>query len=142
MGRVMGVDYGEIRVGVALSDETRLLASPLPTIRRRAGKRPPVHALAELAREHEVDAVVFGLPLELTGDPSPWTDEVRKVGEAVAERTGVPVHFVDERLSSVVAERRVRESGLPRGKREERGRVDAEAAVIILQQWLDRNPAP
>jgi putative holliday junction resolvase len=133
----MGIDYGETRVGIALSDETRRLASPLPTLRRRRGKRPPVHALAELGREHGVREVVFGLPLELSGDESDWTREVRSVAAALGSRLQVPVHFVDERMTSVLAEHRVRTSGLPRGKREERGRVDAEAAVVILQRWLD-----
>ncbi len=133
----MGIDYGETRVGIALSDETRRLASPLPTLRRRRGKRPPVHALAELARAHDVTEVVFGLPLELSGEEGPWSREVRAVAEGLGERLGVPVHLVDERLTSVLAERRVRGSGLPLKKREEKDRVDAEAAVLILQRWLD-----
>ncbi len=136
-GRVLGVDFGERRVGVALSDPTGRLASPLETLHRRLGKRPPLHALAEVGRAHEVVAVVFGLPLELDGSESDWTREVRAAGEGVAERLGVPVHFVDERMTSVVAERQVRQSGLPRNRREERGRVDAQAAVLILQRWLD-----
>jgi len=136
-GRVLGVDFGEVRVGLALSDPTRRLASPLPTLHRRKGKRPPVHAMMALGQEHDVCAVVFGLPLELSGEEGPWAQEVRQVGEVLGERLGVPVFFVDERLTSVVAERRVRGAGLPRGKREEKDRVDAEAAVIILQQWLD-----
>jgi putative holliday junction resolvase len=140
-GRVLGVDFGEARVGLAVSDESETLASPLPTIRRRRGKRPPLKALEEVAREHGVGAVVFGLPLELSGEESEWTGEVRKVGEALGERLAVPVHFVDERLTSVRAERAVRSMGLPRGKREEKGRVDRAAAVLILQTWLDRRKA-
>jgi putative holliday junction resolvase len=136
--RVLGVDYGERRVGVAVSDETRSLASPLPTLHRRRGKRPPIHALAQIGRSYGVGAVVFGLPLELSGEESDWTREVRAAGEALSARLDVPVHFVDERLTSVVAEQRVRSSGLPRHKREEKDRVDAEAAVLILQMWLDR----
>lgn len=137
-GRVLAVDFGEVRVGLALSDETRTLATPLPTLRRRKGKRPPLKALAELAREHDVQALVFGLPLDLPGGETDWTREVRRVGEALAERLGIPVHFVDERLTSVRAERTVRSLGLPRGKREEKERVDRAAAVLILQGWLDR----
>lgn len=136
--RALGVDFGERRVGVAVSDETGTLASPLPTLRRRRGKRAPLRALEEIGAAHEVEAVVFGLPLELSGEESDWTAEVRRVAEALAERLGVPIHFVDERLTSVRAERLVRSSGLPRGRREEKERVDAEAAVLILQSWLDR----
>jgi putative holliday junction resolvase len=136
--RILGIDFGEVRVGLALSDETATLASPLPTLRRRRGKRPPLKALEELARKRGVEAVVLGLPLELDGSESEWTREVRRVGEALGARLGVPVHFVDERMTSVRAERQVRASGLPRGRREEKERVDAAAAVLILQTWLDR----
>jgi len=135
--RVLGVDFGARRVGVAVSDETGTLASPLPTLERRAGKRPPISALAALGVAHGVEAVVFGLPLELSGEESDWTREVRAVGDALGARLDVPVHYVDERMTSVRAERNVRSSGLPLRKREEKGRVDAEAAVLILQQWLD-----
>lgn len=136
--RVLAVDFGEVRVGLALSDETETLASPLPTLRRRRGKRPPLRALQELGERHDVKAVVFGLPLQLDGSESEWTREVRSVAEALGRRLGVPVYFVDERLTSVRAERAVRSSGLPRGRREEKGRVDAAAATLILQTWLDR----
>jgi len=135
--RILGIDFGERRIGLALSDPTGTLASPLPTLKRRAGKRPPLAALAQLAAEREVEAVVMGLPLTLAGEDSGWTQTVREVGESLSRRTGLPVHFVDERFTSVMAERLVRTSGLPLRKREEKERVDAEAAVLILQGWLD-----
>jgi putative holliday junction resolvase len=138
--RALGVDFGERRVGLAVSDPTGTLASPLPSLRRRRGKRPPIRALEGVAEAHQVEALVFGLPLELTGQESDWSREVRGVGEALAARLRLPVHFVDERLTSVRAERLVRSSGLPRGRREEKERVDAGAAVLILQQWLDARP--
>lgn len=133
----MGVDFGEGRVGIAVSDPTGTLATPLPTLRRRRGKRPPLHALQKTAESHDVEALVFGLPLELSGREEAWAREVRQVGQALAERLRVPVHFIDERMTSVQAERLVRSSGLPRSRREEKDRVDAGAAVLILQQWLD-----
>ncbi len=136
--RVLGIDFGERRVGLALSDPTGTLASPLATLTRRAGKRPPLAALEALVREHGVGALVVGLPLSLSGDDSEWTRAVREVARALGERTGLPVHLVDERFTSVRAERAVRSLGLPKRKREEKGRVDAAAAVLILQAWLDR----
>jgi putative holliday junction resolvase len=135
--RVLGIDFGERRIGLALSDPTGTLASPLPTLKRRMGKRPPLAALAELAAKHEVEAVVMGLPLTLAGEDSDWTRTVREVGDSLSRRAGVPVHFIDERFTSVAAERMVRTSGLPRRKRESKERVDAGAAVLILQNWLD-----
>ena len=136
--RVLGIDYGERRVGLALSDPTGTIASPLPTLTRRARKRPPLSALEELARDHDVGAVVLGLPLTLAGHESDWTREIRDVGDALAKRLGVPVHYVDERLTSVMAERAVRSLGLPKREREKKARIDAAAAILILQRWLDR----
>lgn len=124
-----------------MSDLTGTLASPVGTLTRRAGKRPPVAAMAEAAREHEVEEIVMGLPLMLDGEEDAWCREIRRVGELLAERTGLPVHFVDERFSSTVAERLVRSSGLKKGDREEKGRVDAGAAAVILQAYLDGVPA-
>lgn len=137
MGRVLGIDYGERRVGLALSDETGTIASPLPTLKRRKGKRPPVAPVARLAEEHGVEELVIGLPLTLDGDESDWTREVREFGRKLGERTGCPVHFRDERMTSVRAERAVRSLGLSRQAREEKERVDAAAAVLILQGHLD-----
>lgn len=138
---MLGVDYGMRRVGLALSDPTGTLASPLTTLRRRRGKRPPVAAVAELARTHEAEGIVVGLPLTLRGEEDDWCAEVRRFGEALAERTGLPVTWVDERFTSVQAERAVRSAGLPRSEREDKARVDAGAAAVILQTWLDGAPA-
>ena len=140
--RVLGIDFGERRIGVALSDPTGTLASPLPTVKRRAGKRPPLAILVGIAETHGVEALVLGLPLTLRGEESEWTAEIRRVGAALSERTGLPVHFVDERFTSVLGERAVRSVGLPKRKREEKERVDAAAAVLILQRWLDRRSPP
>ncbi len=137
MARVLGVDYGERRIGLAVSDPSRTIAQPLPTLTRRAGKRPPVQAVADLARAWQVEAVVVGLPLTLQGDESDWTREARSFGEKVGERAGLPVHFLDERMTSVRAERAVRSLGLRRAEREDKRRVDAAAAVLILQAFLD-----
>lgn len=141
MGRVLAVDYGEKRVGVALSDPTRTLARPLATLTRRAGKRPPIQALLELCAEHEVTQIVVGLPLTLAGDDSDWTREVRAFAERLHARSAIPVELVDERLSSVVAERAVRSIGLRKSQREQKGRIDAGAAAVILQAFLDTRPA-
>jgi len=138
MGRILGIDYGERRVGLAVSDPTATIAQPLPTLTRRRGKRPPVQAIANLIAEYEAREVVLGLPLTPEGEESEWTREVREFGTAVGERAGVPVRYIDERFTSVRAERAVRGSGLKRSEREEKGRIDAAAATLILQTFLDR----
>lgn len=124
-------------MGLALSDPTATIASPLPTLTRRKGKRPPVAPIARLAEEHEVAEIVIGLPLTLEGDDSDWTREVRTFAAALADRTGLSVALQDERMTSVRAERAVRSLGLSKQKREEKERVDAAAAVLILQAYLD-----
>jgi putative Holliday junction resolvase len=136
--RVLGIDFGERRIGLALSDPTATLASPLETVTRRPGKRPPLTRLAEVARAHEVERLVVGLPLDLRGVETPWCREVRTMGDDLAERLSVPVDYVDERMTSVRAERAIRSIGLPKNRREEKGRIDAAAAAVILQAWLDR----
>lgn len=139
--RVLGVDWGERRIGVAVSDPTGTIARPRTTVTRRAGKRPPYAALERIAEAEEVEAVVFGLPLTAGGDEDEWCAEVRRAGEELGRRLERPVHFVDERMTSARAERAVRGIGLPRSRREEKGRIDAAAAALILQAWLDR-PGP
>lgn len=137
MPRILGVDYGERRIGLAISDPTATIARPLPTLVRRRGKRPPVAKVTEIAREHEVEEVVVGLPLTPEGEESEWTREVRAFGDALANRGGLIVHYIDERFTSARAERAVRSLGLKKREREEKDRVDAAAAVLILQAFLD-----
>ena len=134
----MGIDFGERRTGVALSDPTGTLASPLRTLERRVGQRLPLKALEELARARDVTALVVGIPLDLRGDETEWSRRVRTAGEELGRRLGIPVDFVDERFSSVQAERAVRSVGLPRRERERKERVDRAAAALLLQGWLDR----
>ncbi|HKP74712.1 MAG TPA: Holliday junction resolvase RuvX [Longimicrobiaceae bacterium] len=136
----MALDYGARRIGVAVSDPTRTIASPLTTLQRRAGKRPPWPEIARLVAENEVDEAVVGLPLNLAGEESEWTAEVRGFGADLARRTGLPVHCVDERMTSVMAERAVRASGLKRSEREQKERIDAAAAALILDAWLRQRP--
>ena len=136
--RVLGIDYGERRIGLAVTDPTRTIASPLDTLQRRAGKRPPLSRLAEIARDLEVEALVVGLPLDLQGNETTWCREVRAFGDALASRLDLPVTYVDERLTSVRAARAVRSVGLGKKERERKERVDAGAAALILQAWLDR----
>ena len=138
MPRILGIDFGTRRIGLALSDPTATIAQPLPTLTRRAGKRPPVQAVADLVREQEVSEIVIGLPLALSGEETDWTAEVRDFGAKLAQRSGVSVSFLDERMTSVQAEKTVRSLGLKRSEREQKSRVDAAAALLILQAWLDR----
>lgn len=135
--RAMGVDYGTRRIGLALSDPTGTLATPLTTLVRRAGRRAPIARILELARQHQVDRFVLGLPLHPQEGENRWTAEARDFGRRLRDRSGLPVHLVDESYSSAEAEAKIRVIGLKRAKREDKARIDAGAAAIILQDWLD-----
>ena len=133
-GRVLAVDYGEKRVGLAVSDPTRTVASPAGHIARREGKRPPIAEIIRRAEEHEARAFVLGLPLDDRGEETPRSEEVRRVGAELERRTGYPVSFVDERYTTAAALRTVRDmGGTTRGRK---GDVDALAATILLQHAL------
>ena len=136
--RVLAFDYGLRRIGVAVSDPTRTIASPLTTIMRRVGKRPPWTEITRLIEEYTPGELVVGLPLEMSGDEGVWAAEVREFGDGLARRSGLPIHWVDERLSSVLAERMVRGSGLKRTDREDKRRIDATAAALLLRGYLAR----
>jgi putative Holliday junction resolvase len=138
VGRVLGVDYGSRRVGLAVSDATATIAQPLPTLERRAGRRPPVAAVARLAADYQVEQIVIGLPLTTEGEENDWTLEVRAFGDKLAERSGLRVDYIDERMTSARAQRAIRSIGLKRTERQQKGRVDAAAATLILQAFLDR----
>ena len=137
-GRVLAVDWGGKRFGLALSDPTRLIAQPLTTLIRRAKQRAPVADIVALARHHEVTQVVVGLPLDLDGAEGEAAREARALGEAVARRAAIPVSYWDERLSTARALRAARAAGVR--DRDSRERIDQMAAVAILQGWLDAQP--
>jgi putative holliday junction resolvase len=132
----MAVDWGAKRFGIALSDPLRMFAQPLTTLTRRAGKRAPVGPIADLITKHEVIEVVVGLPLTPEGSEGDAAAEARALGEAIGKRSGLPVHYLDERMTTAQAIRAQRTVGVR--DREGRERIDQMAAVAILQAWLDR----
>lgn len=134
-GRVMGIDVGTVRVGVALSDPSGTLASPLETL-RRAKDGGDLDRLAALVEEHEVTEVVVGDPKHLSGASGASAKDASAYSRALAGRLGeVPVHLLDERLSTVTAASHLRAGGLD--SRRQRSVIDQAAAVVILQQFLD-----
>ena len=138
--RLLAVDYGERRVGLAVSDPTRTIATPAGHVTRRAGKRPPIAELIRRAEALEAGGFVLGLPLDGDGNETARCAEVRAVGAELERRTGNTVTFVDERFSTAAARRAIREmGGSPRGRR---GDVDALAATVLLQWALDRADIP
>ncbi len=140
VGRRLGVDVGEVRVGVAMSDPGGMLASPLTTLARDRRGGADLDALAALVAEHEVVEVVVGLPRTLAGRQGPAAQLAQHYADELATRLGgVAVQLADERLTTVTASRMLRERGI-RGKRQ-RAVVDQAAAAEILQGWLDARRA-
>ena len=130
------MDWGEKRFGIALSDPLRMIAQPLITLTRRAGKRAPVGKVLELIKTHEVTEVVVGLPLAPSGHEGAAAHEARALGEAIARRSGLPVHFQDERMSTAHATKSARRAGVK--DEDSKAKIDQMAAVAILQAWLAR----
>jgi putative Holliday junction resolvase len=131
--RLLALDFGDRRIGVAVSDPTGLLATPVEVYWRRAVKAD-IEYLSSLAEEYEAHAVIIGLPVNMNGTEGPQAAKTREFAEALGHR--LPVLLWDERLSTVEAERRMAETG----RRKKRGAVvrsDAEAAAVILETYLD-----
>ena len=138
-GRLLAVDWGEIRFGLALSDESQTLASPLDTLVRRAGKRFPMPRFLELVGAHAPVGIVVGLPLESTGDEGESAGAAREMADAIARRSGLPLELWDERMSTARALSAIQEQGgSTRGRRAD---VDALAAAVMLQNFLDARRA-
>ncbi len=134
--RTLGVDLGRVRIGLALADDVLRTARPLRVVERRA-EAADLAAIAEAAREYEVERVVLGLPLNMDGTEGPSARLARAFAPKLAAALGVPVDLFDERLSTFEAEIRLRDQGF--SAKDRRSRVDAEAAAVILQGWLDRD---
>ncbi len=134
VGRVMALDVGKVRVGVALSDPLGYTAQPLLTLRRKS-RGEDLRSLLRLIRKHEVVEIVVGNPLHLSGNVSPWAAKVQEFAEELRERSGLSVQLWDERLSSVAAHEILDEAGHDR--RDRKAVIDQVAAVVILRGWME-----
>jgi putative Holliday junction resolvase len=134
LARYLAVDYGEKRIGLAISDPLGIIASPAGFIVRRVGKRAPIAEIIRRAETLEAKWFVIGLPLDGRGEETDWTREVRRVGDEIGKRTGLPVRYLDERFTTASSLRTIREmGGSTRGRK---GDVDSMAATILLQHLL------
>jgi putative Holliday junction resolvase len=133
-GRVLGLDLGDVRIGVAISDPDRRLAVPFGTV--HTGAPADLKAIAELVREHEVTLIVVGHPLMLSGRAETRARHAEEFVAALRQVLSVPVELHDERLSTVEADKALREAGA--GSRDRRAAVDRSAAAVVLQSYLDR----
>jgi putative Holliday junction resolvase len=136
MNRILGLDFGRARIGVAISDELQMLAHPLETI---SANEEPASRVAEIVREKQVDHVVAGIPRQMNGQIGTAATEVLEFVEKLRAILPCPVVTWDERLTTVAAHRALRDAG--KKTRDTRGYVDQVAAQMILQTYLDRRAA-
>ena len=133
MGRILGIDFGTVRIGLALSDPLGMTAQPLEVIERR--RVEPIARIIELIAEHEVQRIVVGQPLRLDGTKGPASEAIEQFVAQLAERTPVPIEMWDERLSTKQAEQVMIAGGARRKTR--KGNVDKIAAAVILMSYLE-----
>lgn len=132
--RLMGLDVGDKRIGIALSDEGAVIASPRETL-ERSGNRKDIRYMLELARREEVSEIVVGMPFSLDGSLGPQAHKVERFVEALKAETDIRITTWDERLTTVSAERALLEGNVSRAKRKKT--IDRVAAALILQGYLD-----
>jgi len=134
MARVLGIDLGSRRIGVAVSDGLGLTAQPRATIARHGGMRD-INAIAAAVKEADADRIVLGLPLDCEGQEGPAAQRARVFGDKLATALHLPVELIDESFSTVEAEQVLLEADMSRARRKQV--VDKMAAAVILQRWLD-----
>jgi putative Holliday junction resolvase len=132
----LGIDYGQRRVGLAVSDALGLTAQPLDTFHRRSDAALIEH-VRSLVAEREVTKIIVGLPVNMDGTYGPKADEARRLADHLRSALGLPVELWDERLTSWQAEQCLSEAGLPRKKQRESGKIDRVAAQLLLQSYLE-----
>lgn len=138
--RILALDVGLRRIGLAVSDPLGLTAQGLETLERQ-NEAADLNALSQLARHYEIRTFLLGLPRRLSGEEGAQAAKVRAFGARLARRTGLPVAYWDERLTTVEAERVLRQGGLSR-REQRRPAVDRLAAVILLQSFLESGTIP
>lgn len=136
-GRLIGLDVGEKRIGVAVSDGLGMTAQPVGVVERKSLDKDAARIL-ELLAEYDIDCAVAGLPLQMNGEEGEQAARVRHFCNAFSKRTELEVIYQDERLTSVQSERMLIDSGVKRGKR--RQVIDKMAATLILQSYMDSHP--
>ena len=133
-GRIAGIDYGTVRIGVAMTDREQRIASPLDNYQRRCAEAD-ANYFRQLAADHGIVLFVVGLPVHLSGNESEKSREARQFGQWLGERTGVPCVFFDERFTSAEAAEHLVQAGL--SKRQRKARLDKLAAQIMLTAYLE-----
>lgn len=141
MSCYLALDLGEKHIGVAISDGRKMIASPAETFPRRSRREDFAH-IVSLAKKHDADLVVIGLPIHLDGREGRMAAWIRDYGGDLSQKTGLPVTFWDESFTSDMAIESLQAQGFSRKKMKQKGLLDAVAAALILQSYLDINNDP
>lgn len=136
MGRIMAIDWGSRRIGIALSDESRTIASPHTVLKRGESLERDLQELAQIASQSDVDIIIFGMPVRLDGSMGSAAEGVLEVVEKMRRKVRIPINTWDERLSTAQAQRALISGDVSRSKR--RKVVDQVAASLFLQAYLDK----
>lgn len=131
-GRRIAFDYGDVRIGLAVCDPDGILSSPLPAV--RTGDPKLFSSIEKVFDEHQPIVIYIGLPLHMSGESGDSAEKARAFGEEISDRFKIPVHFIDERLSTVSAQRKLKDAGV--SSRDSKDLIDSMAAVSILEQGL------
>ena len=136
MSRLLGIDYGTVRIGLALSDPTRTLASPLPFLENSSPSQV-ISTMAALIETHQITGLVIGMPRNMDGTYGPSAQKVRDFIAQIQKSISLPITPIDERLTTAQASKQL--SGIGLNQKQLRKKVDSSSACLILQQYLDRN---
>lgn len=136
MSRLLGIDYGTVRIGLALSDPTRTLASPLPFLENNSPQQV-TQALSALIQTHQISALIIGLPRNMDGTYGPSAQKVRDFISQIQKDILLPITPIDERLTTAQASKQL--TGIGLNQKQLRKKVDSSSACLILQQYLDRS---
>jgi len=136
VSRFLGIDYGTVRIGLALSDPTGTLASPLPFLENQSFQQVTT-ALSELIQTHQIEGLIIGLPRNMDGTYGPSAQKVRDFIAQIQKSISLPITPIDERLTTAQASKQL--SGIGLNQKQLRKKVDSSSACLILQQYLDRN---
>jgi len=136
VSRFLGIDYGTVRIGLALSDPSGILASPLPFLENQSPQQVTT-SLSELIQTHQIAGLVIGLPRNMDGTYGPSAQKVRDFIAQIQKSISLPITPIDERLTTAQASKQL--SGIGLNQKQLRKKVDSSSACLILQQYLDRN---
>jgi putative holliday junction resolvase len=132
---VLGIDHGEARIGLAITDPIGIMAHPLETIFLKTSD--PIERIKILVKDRQVKQIVLGLPIRMDGTEGTAADKVRKFGRELTEKIGLPLHYIDETLTTVTASEKLRQAG--KNAKKQKAIIDQAAAVEILSYWLEHN---